>query len=66
MMRMRMVRAQGKPKAPLEADAPQCPRCKSLMKVRKRIPLPGRKYDDVDYRCEECGAEILRAVQRGR
>ncbi len=46
---MRMVRAQDKPNAPLEADAPQCPRCKSLMKVRKRIPLPGRKYDDVDY-----------------
>jgi phage FluMu protein Com len=34
---MRMVRAQDKPKAALEADAPQCPRCKSLMKVRKRI-----------------------------
>ena len=25
----------------------------------------GRKFDDEDYRCEECGAEVLRAVPRG-
>jgi hypothetical protein len=24
-----------------------------------------RKFDDEDYRCEECGAEVLRAVPRG-
>jgi hypothetical protein len=33
---------------------------------RKCIPLPGRKFVDVDYRCEECGAEVLRAVPRER
>jgi hypothetical protein len=36
------------------------------MKVRKGVPLPGRKFLDVDYRCDECGAEVLRAVPRGR
>jgi hypothetical protein len=36
------------------------------MKVRKWAPLPGRKFVDVDYRCDECGAEVLRAVPRGR
>jgi hypothetical protein len=61
-----MVIPKGNLHGPLEADAPQCPRCKALMMVRKRIPLPGRKFDDVDYRCEECGAEVLRAVPRGR
>jgi hypothetical protein len=36
------------------------------MKVRKCVPLPGRKFVDVDYRCDECGAEVLRAVPSGR
>ena len=25
---------------------------------------PCRKFVDVDYRCDECGAEVLRAVPR--
>jgi transposase-like protein len=54
---MRMVRAQDKPKAHLETHAPQCPRCKMSMRERKRIPLGG-KFDDVDYRCDKCGAEV--------
>jgi len=53
---------QDKSKSRLEVPLTQCPRCKTLMKVRKCIPLPGRKFVDVDYRCEECGAEVLRAV----
>jgi DNA-directed RNA polymerase subunit RPC12/RpoP len=52
--------------ARLEADAPQCPRCKTFMKVRKCIPVPGRKFVDVDYRCDQCGAEVLRAVPSRR
>jgi len=36
------------------------------MTVRKRAPLPGRKFVDLDYRCDQCGAEVLRAVPRGR
>jgi hypothetical protein len=60
-----MVTAQDKSKARLEADAPQCPRCKTFMKVRKCIPVPGRKFVDVDYRCDQCGAEVLRAVPSG-
>jgi len=31
------------------------------MKVRTR--LPGRKVDDVAYRGEECGEEVMRAVR---
>ena len=57
-----MVRAQDKPKSRLAAHAPQCARCRKLMKVR--ILFPGRKVDDVTYRCEECGAEVLRSVPR--
>jgi hypothetical protein len=51
---MRMVTAQDKPKSRLQTDAPR-------MQVRT-LP-PGREFNDVDYRCEECGA--LRAA-RGR
>jgi hypothetical protein len=58
-----MVTAQDKAKSQLEAPPT---RCKTLMKVRKSIPLPDREFFDVDYRCEECGAEVLRAVPRGR
>jgi hypothetical protein len=61
-----MVTAQDKAKSQLEAPPTQCPRCKALMKVRKCVPLPGRKFVDVDYRCDECGAEVLRAVPSGR
>jgi hypothetical protein len=56
----------GQTQVRLEAPPPQCPRCKTLMKVRKCVPLPGRKFVDVDYRCDECGAEVLRAVPLGR
>ena len=63
----RLVTAQDKPRSRLEEAPPtQCPRCKALMKVRKYVPLPGRKFVDVDYRCDECGAEVLRAVPMGR
>jgi predicted SprT family Zn-dependent metalloprotease len=51
-----------KPKSRLEAHAPQCARCKALMKVR--ILIPGRKVDDVSYRCEKCGGEVMRSVPR--
>ena len=37
-----------KPKSRLEAHAPECARCKALMKVR--ILIPGRKVDDVSLR----------------
>jgi hypothetical protein len=50
------------PKHRLLAHAPQCSRCKLPMKVR--ILLPGRKVDDVAYRCEDCGEEVIRAVPR--
>jgi hypothetical protein len=48
------------PKSRLEAPPTQCPRCKTLMKVRKCVPLPGRKFVEVDYRCDEGGAEVPR------
>jgi MinD superfamily P-loop ATPase len=57
-----MMTPQDKPKSRLEAHAPRCSKCKVVMKVR--ILLPGRKFDEVDYRCEECGAEVLRSVPR--
>jgi hypothetical protein len=57
-----MLTARDKPKSRLEAHAPLCSKCKTVMKVRTLFP--GRKLDDVDYRCDECGAEVLRAVAR--
>jgi tRNA(Ile2) C34 agmatinyltransferase TiaS len=53
-----------KRKSRLETDAPLCPRCKTRMKVRTL--LLGREFNDVDYRCEECGEKALRSVPRGR
>ena len=63
---MRMVKDQDNSRSRLEAPPTQCPRRVTLMKVRKCVPLPGRKFADVDYRYDECGAEVLRAVPRGR
>jgi hypothetical protein len=45
----RMVTAQDKAKSQLEAPPTQCPRCKTLMKVRKCIPIPGREFVDVNF-----------------
>ncbi len=64
MLRERVVTPLQKPKSRLEALAPQCARCRRLMKVR--IPFPGGKVDDVTYRCEECGEEVVRSVARAR
>jgi hypothetical protein len=58
------VTPQQTPKSRLAAHAPQCARCRRLMKVR--ILFPGRKADDVTYRCEECGEEVVRSVARAR
>jgi DNA-directed RNA polymerase subunit RPC12/RpoP len=60
----RLAASRGKPKSRLEADAPLCAKCKTRMKVRTL--LPGREFNDVDYRCEECGEKALRSVARGR
>jgi hypothetical protein len=35
---------------------------RQVMKVRTLIP--GRKVDDVSYRCEKCGTEVMRSVPR--
>jgi hypothetical protein len=32
--------------------------------MKVRTLLPGRKVDDVAYRCEECGEEVVLAVPR--
>jgi hypothetical protein len=32
--------------------------------MKVRILFPGRKVDDVTYRCDECGAEEMRSVPR--
>jgi hypothetical protein len=61
---MRMARDQDDPKSRLEAPPMPCPRCKALLKVRKCVPSPGREFVDVDYCCQECGAEVLRAMPR--
>jgi predicted RNA-binding Zn-ribbon protein involved in translation (DUF1610 family) len=50
------------PKSRLLAHAPQCLRCKQTMKVRTL--LPGRKINDVAYKCEECGEEVIIGVPR--
>ena len=57
-----VVAPQEKPKSRLVAHAPLCARCRKPMKVR--ILFPGRKVDDVTYRCEKCGGEVMRSVPR--
>jgi hypothetical protein len=32
--------------------------------MKVRTLLPGRMFDDVAYRCEECGEEVVRPVPR--
>jgi hypothetical protein len=54
--------APERPKSCLETHAPQCARCYKLMKVR--ILFPDRKVDDVTYRCEQYGGEVLLSVPR--
>jgi tRNA(Ile2) C34 agmatinyltransferase TiaS len=51
-----------RPKSRLEVYAPLCPDCDRPMKVRTL--LPGRKFNEVDYRCEQCGQKVLRSVPR--
>jgi hypothetical protein len=58
-----MVPSPEKTKVRLEANTPQCPKCKSPMRVR--ILLPRRNFDDMAYHCEKCGAEEMRSVPRG-
>jgi len=53
---------QDQPKSRLLAHAPNCSCCRKPMKVRTL--LPGRKVDDVFYRCEECGEEDVKQVRR--
>ena len=62
MSRSNPIRPLAPPKNRLLAHAPQCSRCRTAMKVRTL--LPGRKVDDVAYRCEECGEEVVREVPR--
>jgi hypothetical protein len=52
------------PLARLRLSKPQCARCKALMKVH--ILIPGRKVDDVPYRCEECGEGVVRSMTCAR
>jgi hypothetical protein len=49
------LRGRQKPLTPLQ------PR-RMLMKVR--ILIPGHKVDDVAYRCEKCGGQVMRSVPR--
>jgi hypothetical protein len=32
--------------------------------MKVRILIPGRKVDDVAYRCEKCGGQVMRSVPR--
>jgi hypothetical protein len=58
----KLMLAPERPKSRLETHAPQCAKCKTPMRVR--ILIPGRKVDDVSYRCEKCGVEEMRSVPR--
>jgi hypothetical protein len=68
--RLRHLNAQGaysdnRYKNPSRALRPMplsAPDAKALMKVRTFIP--GRKIDDVPYRCEKCGGEVVRSIPR--
>jgi hypothetical protein len=48
----------------LESDAPLCPKCAIRMKLLTLVP--GREFNNVHYRCEECAEKALRSVPRGR
>jgi hypothetical protein len=50
------------PKSRLLVHGPPRPRCKQTMKVRTQ--LPGRKINDVAYKCEDCGEEVVIGVPR--
>jgi hypothetical protein len=56
--------APERPKSRLETHAPQRAKCRTPMGVR--ILIPGRKVDEVAYRCETCGCgvEVMRFVLR--
>ena len=54
--------APERPKSRLESHAPQCAKCRTPMGVR--ILIPGRKVDEVAYRCEKCGVEVMRSAPR--
>jgi hypothetical protein len=49
-------------KSRLVARAPQGLRCGKVMKVRTL--RPGRKVDDVVFRCEHCSDEVVVEVKR--
>ena len=59
-----MIAPQEEPKSHLVAYAPRCGPCKTAMKVRTLFP--GREVNDVTYRCDDCGAEVMRSVLRPR
>jgi len=57
-----MTPRREKPTSRLLANAPQCSRCNATMKVRTLRPR--RKVDDVAYKCEDCGEQVVVAVPR--
>ena len=54
--------APERPKSRLKSHAPQCAKCRTPMGVR--ILIPGRKVDEVAYRCEKAGVEVMRSAPR--
>jgi tRNA(Ile2) C34 agmatinyltransferase TiaS len=48
------------PRSLASHNAPRCPRCSVAM----RLLVPGEHEDQVIYRCDKCGAEVIRVVVR--
>jgi hypothetical protein len=49
----------------VDVGDPNCPQCRSRMKVRQISPaLTLPKIDDVVYGCERCGTEAKHTVKR--
>jgi ribosomal protein L37AE/L43A len=48
-----------------KTDKPHCPKCQGGMSVKQVSPvLFASDFDEMIYRCDECGAEIKRTVRR--
>jgi hypothetical protein len=45
------------PRSLASHNAPKCPTCSVVMRVR--LLIPGVREDEVTYRCDKCRAEVI-------
>jgi hypothetical protein len=57
---------EGEVQVPLRRSCALVPQAQDAHESTQAYSSPGRKFVDLDYRCDQCGAEVLRAVPRVR